>query len=79
MTDSSQLWAEPPLTRRSACSPGPTASPSGAMPQPGTDVIDFLLHCVAHAHPDCRFRWVRVTLDLSDTVGASITDLELAG
>lgn len=42
---------------------------------PGTDVIDFPLHCVAHAHPECRFRWVRVTLDLSGTAEASITDL----
>jgi hypothetical protein len=42
---------------------------------PGTDVLDFPLHCVAHAHPECRFRWVRVTLDLSGTVGACITDL----
>jgi hypothetical protein len=42
---------------------------------PGTDVIDFPLHCVAHPHPECRFRWVQVTLDLSGTAGASITDL----
>lgn len=42
---------------------------------PGTAVIDFPLHCVAHAHPDCRFRWVRVTLDVSGTAGASIADL----
>lgn len=42
---------------------------------PGTDVVDFALHCVAHAHPECRFRWVRVTLDVSGTAGASITDL----
>ena len=39
------------------------------------DLIDFPLRCVAHAHPECRFRWVRVTLDLSGTVEASITDL----
>jgi hypothetical protein len=42
---------------------------------PDTDVIDFPLHCIAHAHPDCQFRWVRVTLDMSDTTGASIADL----
>jgi hypothetical protein len=41
----------------------------------GTDVVDFPLRCVAQAHPECRFRWVRVTLDLSDTADASITDL----
>jgi hypothetical protein len=42
---------------------------------PGTDVVDFQLQCVAHAHPDCRFRWVRVTLDVSGIQGASIADL----
>jgi hypothetical protein len=42
---------------------------------PGTDVVDFPLHCVAQAHPDCRFRWIRVTLDVSGTAGASIADL----
>jgi len=42
---------------------------------PGTDIIEFPLRCVAHPHPECRFRWTRVTLDLSGTVGASITDL----
>ena len=41
----------------------------------GTDVIDFPLRCIAHAHPECRFRWVRVTLDLSGTAGVSIADL----
>jgi hypothetical protein len=40
-----------------------------------TDVVDFQLQCVAHAHPDCRFRWVRVTLDISGIPGASIADL----
>ena len=44
-------------------------------PTPGTKVLDFQLRCVAHAHPECRFRWVRVTLNLSETDGASITDL----
>jgi hypothetical protein len=42
---------------------------------PGLDVIDFPVHCVAHAHPDCRFRWARVTLDLAAGSGASIRDL----
>lgn len=42
---------------------------------PDTEVIDFPLHCIAHAHPDCQFRWVRVTLDMSDTTGATIADL----
>lgn len=44
-------------------------------PAPGTQVLDFPLRCVAHAHPECRFRWVRVTLNLSETDGAYVTDL----
>jgi hypothetical protein len=44
-------------------------------PAPGTQVLDFSLRCVAHAHPDCRFRWVRITLSLSETDGAYVTDL----
>jgi hypothetical protein len=43
--------------------------------QEGVDTLDIPLRCVAHAHPDCRFRWVRVTLDLSPTPGAAISDL----
>jgi hypothetical protein len=42
---------------------------------PGLDAIDFPLRCVAHAHPDCRFRWVRITLDLAGASGSSIRDL----
>jgi hypothetical protein len=41
----------------------------------GLDVVDVPLRCVAHAHPSCRFRWVRVTIDLSGTVGAKVSDL----
>jgi hypothetical protein len=42
---------------------------------PGTQLLDFPLRCVAHAHPECRFRWVRLTLNLSETDGACVTDL----
>ena len=44
-------------------------------PTAGTQLLDFQLRCVAHAHPECRFRWVRVTLNLSETDGAYVTDL----
>jgi len=44
--------------------PGPVA---------GTEILDFRLRCVAHADPECHFRWVRVNLALPD--GAVITDL----
>jgi hypothetical protein len=53
------------------CDPA-TRHPSDS---PALDVIDFPLRCRAHAHPDCRFRWARVTLDLGSTPGASIRDL----
>ncbi len=46
-----------------------------ASPERATEVLDFPLRCVAHAHPQCRFRWVRVTLDLSETDGACVSDL----
>jgi hypothetical protein len=42
---------------------------------PGIDAIDFSVRCIAHAHPDCRFRWVRITLDLAASSGATIRDL----
>lgn len=35
----------------------------------GMDIVEIPLHCVAHAHPDCRFRWVRITLDLGSNEG----------
>ncbi|MEY9857021.1 hypothetical protein ABH935_002629 [Catenulispora sp. GAS73] len=41
----------------------------------GLDVVDVPLRCVAHAHPSCRFRWARVTIDLSGTAGAKVSDL----
>ena len=51
--------------------------------QAGTDAIDVPLRCVAHAHPACRFRWVRISVDLSPTDGAVVHDLsprdEVAG
>jgi hypothetical protein len=40
---------------------------------PGIDMLDFRLRCVAHAHPECRFRWVRVSLVLP--AGSAVADL----
>jgi hypothetical protein len=45
----------------------------------GTDTIDVPLRCEAHADPSCRFRWVRVTIDLSPTTGAVVQDLSPRG
>jgi hypothetical protein len=51
--------------------------------RPGADGVDVPLRCVAHAHPGCRFRWVRISMDLSPTAGAVVHDLsprdEVAG
>ena len=41
----------------------------------GVVAIEVPLRCVAQAHPDCRFRWVRITVDLGGTEGVSICDL----
>ena len=37
-------------------------------------VFDMPLRCVAHPHPDCRFRWVRLLASFG-TEGASVSDL----
>jgi hypothetical protein len=49
----------------------PAERHAGAVPS--AEILDFRLRCVAHAHPECRFRWVRVNLALPS--GAVITDL----
>ena len=41
----------------------------------GMDIVDIPLYCVAHAHPDCRFRWVRITLDLGSNTDVVIQDM----
>jgi hypothetical protein len=41
----------------------------------GMDIVEVPLYCVAHAHPDCRFRWVRITLDLGSNEGVVIQDM----
>lgn len=37
-------------------------------------VLDVPLRCIAHPHPDCRFRWVRLLVDFGAD-GSSIIDL----
>jgi hypothetical protein len=90
MTDPGQWWAQPPLhidqpapedqeirvlARTNRLAIKCEAAVRKRSGTPGTDIIDFPLRCVAHPHPECRFRWVQVTLDLKGTAGASITDL----
>lgn len=43
--------------------------------QQGTDALDVPFRCVAHPAPDCRFRWVRIVLNLAPTAGTVISDL----
>jgi hypothetical protein len=42
---------------------------------PGVAYYDVPLVCVAHSHPECRFRWSRLLVDLSPTRGALISDM----
>ncbi|MDG4823964.1 hypothetical protein O7635_19070 [Asanoa sp. WMMD1127] len=41
----------------------------------GTSAVSLGLRCVAHAHPDCRFRWVRVNVDFSAAGGVQVADM----
>lgn len=38
-------------------------------------LVDLELWCVAHAHPKCRFRWVRLEVDFRSTPGAQVLDM----
>jgi hypothetical protein len=38
-------------------------------------ILDVTLICTAHSHPECRFHWVRLVVDLKPTPGASIHDM----
>lgn len=40
-----------------------------------TAALDLPLQCVAHAHPECRFRWVRMVVDFGPAEGALIRDM----
>jgi hypothetical protein len=43
--------------------------------QSGNSLIHLPLRCIAHTHPDCQFRWVRLTANFADTQGVIITDI----
>ncbi len=43
--------------------------------EPGQAAYDIGLMLVVHAHPECRFVWSRLVVDLSDTPGAVIEDM----
>ncbi|MFI5688137.1 hypothetical protein [Streptomyces sp. NPDC051636] len=43
--------------------------------QAAAAVYDVPLTCVIHAHPRCRVRWSRLSVDLSPTAGAIIADM----
>ncbi|MEA5620650.1 hypothetical protein VB711_22820 [Cronbergia sp. UHCC 0137] len=38
-------------------------------------ILDIPFQVIAHAHPECRFHWVRLTIDFSSTTDAIIRDL----
>lgn len=41
---------------------------------PASTVVDVRLRCVAHRHPECRLRWVSVSVDVSGS-GGTVLDL----
>jgi hypothetical protein len=41
----------------------------------GRTALDLTMRVVAHAHPECRFRWVRFRADFAGTPGAKVRDL----
>ncbi len=40
-----------------------------------TTALYMLLRCLAHPHPECRFQWVRVSLDFSANPNVRVSDL----
>ncbi|MEV6951149.1 hypothetical protein [Streptomyces sp. NPDC051183] len=51
-----------------------TPAPADA-PGPGRAAYDIGLMLVVHAHPECRFVWSRLVVDLTATPGAVIHDM----
>jgi len=41
----------------------------------GMAYYDIPLFCVVHSHPECRFQWSRLIVDLTPTKGALIRDM----
>jgi len=54
---------------------GTTVVQPGEGAEPGLAFYDVPLVCVVHSHPECRFRWSRLTIDLTPTNGATIRDM----
>jgi len=51
----------------------PVSAPEGADSE--LAYYDVPLVCVVHSHPECRFRWSRLAVDLSPTKGSIIHDM----
>lgn len=51
------------------------APEAAAEPGPGRAAYDIALMLVVHAHPECRFVWSRLVVDLTATPGAIIHDM----
>lgn len=52
----------------------PVPTLSGSLP-PGRTAYDIALMLVVHAHPECKFDWSRLVVDLTPTPGAIIEDM----
>lgn len=41
----------------------------------GVAAVELTLRCVVHAHPECRFRWVRLNVDFAGLPEAQVADM----
>lgn len=40
-----------------------------------TSALYMLLRCIAHPHPECRFQWVRISMDFSENPNVSVREI----
>ena len=67
------LWRE----NRMALAKGrPTKVAGGDSAEPGRDYWDVALTCAVQSHPECRFRWSRLIVDLLPTQDGRIRDMD---
>jgi hypothetical protein len=60
---------------RIALAKGKTQRVTPADAEEGLAYYDVPLLCVVHSHPECRFRWSRLAVDLTPTARALICDM----
>lgn len=40
-----------------------------------TSALYMLLRCIAHPHPECRFQWVRISMDFSNNLNVKVREM----